>query len=371
MVLGPKDVAVDAAGNLYIAEEGWSRILKVDGNRTLSTFAGTRNRADYGGDGPAGGQNALFNSPQGIAVDANGRVYVGDTKNHRIRALSSVADGIRGDTVAGFGIARFSGDYGPAALAKLSAPTGVAVDHRASALFIADWGNRRLRRVDLQTATRTISTVEWDGPDPLNPLRLKWANHVAVDKDDARIYIADSDASQVFEVIPSKRKIVSLAGPASPGIVTRFRPAGIAYGEVAGERVLFASSCPGHAVYSIMLPGSPQGGGGRGFDPTGHDRLAVGAKMSYPHGLALDSAGRNLYIASTAANVVRKLDLDRGRITTVAGTGQLGFSGDGGPATRARLNSPIALAFDRDGNLFVADMYNHRIRMIDFSVAPL
>ena len=314
----PVSVATDGAGNLYIADRGNNRIRKVDSSGTISTIAGT-GEYGFGGDGgPA--TEAGLDSPNGVATDGAGNLYIADTSNHRIRKVDS--SGII-STIAGTGDSRsfgFDGDGGPATNARLSYPSGVAVDG-AGNLYIAERSNHRIRKVD---SSGTISTIaglgmrrrgfSGDGR-PAVKAQLDQPEDVAVDGA-GNLYIADSLNRRV-------RKVDSL------GTITT----------IAGT---------GHAP---AYRGQPGDGG-----------PATNAQLSFPTGVAVDGAG-NLYIADSGNHRIRKVD-SAGTISTIAGTGRDGFRGDGGPATEAWLTNPYDVAVDGAGNLYIADYANRRIRKL-------
>lgn len=250
----PNGVAVDAKGNVYIADLYNDRIRKVDTNGTITTFAG-RFGGTFGGDGGPATDAGLFD-PAGVAVDSIGNVYIADMDNFRIRKVDT--NGMI-TTVAGNGAFGFTGDNVLATQTALSSPTAVAVDDTGN-LYIADLFNYRVRKVNPQ------------------------------------------------------------------GIITT----------VAGT---------GQAGY------------------TGDGGPATQARIDAPEGLAVDRMG-NLYIADSASNVVRKVDID-GKISTFAGTGLSGFSGDNGQARLARLRSPRGVAVDAGGDVYISDAGNDRIRMVD------
>jgi len=249
-------------------------------------------------------------------VDAAGNLYIADSGNNRVRKVSN---GVI-TTVAGNGVLGFSGDNGPAISANLGLPSGLVLDPDGS-LYIADGGNGRIRKV----SNGVITTVAGNGigyglngdNGPALSANLNGPSGLALDSA-GNLYIADSGNSSIRKV--------------SNGLITT----------VAGQ-------------------------GRYGFG--GDDGPATSAYLTAPTGLAVDSAD-NLYIADDSR--VRKIS--HGMITTVAGNGTLGFSGDDGPATNAELESPAGIAVDAAGNVYVADPYNSRIRVLipdsTFAVSP-
>ncbi len=275
----------------------------------ISTIAGN-GTAGYSGDGgPAA--SAELNSPSGVAVDFSGNIYIADYKNNRIRRVD--ASGVI-STVAGKGTAGYSGDGGPASSAELSTPSGVAVDTSGN-IYIADSSNNCVRKVD---ASGVISTVAGNGTagysgdgGPAVSAELSSPSGVAVDTS-GNIYIAD-DKNNCIRKVDASGVISTVAGNGTGG-------------------------------YS--------GDGGP----------ASSAELSSPFGVAVDASG-NIYIADDKNNRIRKVDAS-GVISTVAGNGTGGYSGDGGPATSAQLNSPSGLAVDSSGNIYIADTTNYRVREV-------
>jgi uncharacterized protein (TIGR03437 family) len=285
---------------------------------TIYTLAGNGTQGFSGDNGPATGAE-LF-QPLGVALDSAGNVYVADSSNNRIRKVSN---GVI-TTVAGNGTPGFSGDGGPATSTGVYGPSGVALDS-AGSLYIADAGNNRIRKVSNGVITTVAGTGGWggDGGDggPATSAQLFVPAGVALDSAGS-LYIADAGNNRIRKV--------------SNGVITT----------VAGNGTLGYS-----------------GDGGP----------ATNAQLYGPEGVAVDSAG-NIYIADMDNNRIRKVS--NGVITTVAGNGTQGFSGDNGPAISAELYRPEGIAVDATGNLCIADTWNNRIRILTptgsctYSVAP-
>ncbi|MER5297741.1 RICIN domain-containing protein [Streptomyces pharetrae] len=275
----------------------------------ITTVAGTGDAGAQGDDGPA--VAARLDRPYGLAMDSTGTLYFSDHNNHQVRKVTT--DG-RIRTVAGTGTAGFGGDQGPALSAQLDGPREVAVD-RAGNLYIADSENHRIRKVTADGQIGTVAgtgTAGFSGDDgPAVAAELNCPYGIAVDST-GNLYIADTDNHRIRQITPDG-KIRTVAGTGTPGF---------------------------------------SGDGG----------AATAAQLNTPYGVAVDGAG-SLYITDAENHRVRRVAGD-GTISTVAGTGTDGFSGDGGPATSAQLNYPFGLAVDCVGALYIADYVNNRIRKV-------
>ena len=377
-------MAVDGAGNLYIADGGNDRIRKVDSAGVITTVAGTGEHGDGGDGGPA--VNAQLRSPSGVAVDGAGNFYIADGDNHRIRkvdtagVISTVAGtGEREFRFGGF-VGGFGGDGGPATEARLWFPSGVAVDG-AGHLYIADLGNDRIRKVDSAGVITTVAgTGEFgSGGDggPATEARLFSPSGVAVDGA-GNLFIADARNDRIRKV-DSAGVITTVAGTGESGFsgdggpateAWLFSPRGVA---VDGAGNLYIADGGNHRIRKVdsagvISPVAGTGGLGFGFGFSGDGGPAVNAQLRSPRGVAVDGAG-NLYIADGGNHRIRKVD-SAGVISPVAGTGEVGVRvrvqrRDGGPAVNAQLRSPRGVAVDGAGNLYIADWDNDRIRKVD------
>lgn len=311
-LLAPLSVAVDATGNLYIVENGDSRIRKVDTKLNINTIAGNGHDA-FAGDGSAA-TSAELNYPTGVALDSSGNIYIADFLNLRIRKVTSSGSI---STVAGNGVLSFSGDGGQALNAQMNAPQGVAADS-AGNVYVSDTGNNVVRKVAKNGVISTIAgngAAGNGGDGGAGPsAQLNSPLGLAVDLS-GNLYIADSQNAKVRKV-SSTGVISTVAGNGTPGFA-------------------------------------------------GDGAAATGAQLNTPLGVAVD-AGGNLYIADFSNNRIRKVSTS-GTIVTVAGNGNSGYSGDGGPATNAQLSTPTGVALDGRGNLYIADAGNNVIRMVTSS----
>ena len=361
----PYGLALDGAGNLYIADLFNNRIRKVDAAGVISTVAGDGTRG-YDGDGGAA-VAAQLNLPWGVALDGAGNLYIADTSNHRIRKVD--AAGVI-STVAGDGTFGFGGDGGPAVAAQLYLPTGVALDGSGN-LYIADANNARIRKVD---AAGAITTVAGDGMRGFGgdggaavAAQLYSPTRVALDGA-GNLYIADTSNSRIRKVDAAGAiSTVAGGGPVGDGgaavAAQLYSPSGVAPDGAGNLYIADQNNARIRKVDAAGAITTVAGDGTKGYG--GDGGAATEAQLLGPAGVALDGAG-NLYIADRFNHRIRKVDAS-GVISTVAGDGTFGFGGDGGPATAAQLNRPAGVALDGAGNLYIADVNNNRIRKVDAS----
>jgi sugar lactone lactonase YvrE len=367
-LVSPAGLALDAAGNLYIADMDDHRIRKVNTSGTITTVGGIGIAGYYGDGGQAA--FAQFSSPSGLAIDASGNLYVADSNNNRIRKINTAGTAT---TVAGNGNYGYSGDGGAAVNASLQNPLDVAVDSSGS-LYIADRGNNRIRKI----TSGTISTIVGNGIEgfsgdagPATAASLSNPGGVAVDSA-GNVYIADGDNFRVRKVavggtittIAGNGNLLQPLGDGGPATgAFLLGPAGLAL-DASGN--LYIGEDYVGRVRKVTPGGTISTYAGSGLSgPVGDGGPATAARLSEALGIVVDSAG-NLYIAEGHGDRIRKVTTG-GIISTIAGLGSAGFSGDGGPATAANLNYPAGLALDAAGNLYFSDQYNYRIRKIDLS----
>ena len=411
----PHDVAVDGAGNLYIADNGNNRIRKVDSTGTITTIAGT-SELGYSGDGGLA-IAAQFSVPTAVAVDGAGNLYIVDTWNHRIRKvdLTGTITTVAGTGGIGVGGGGYSGDGGPAVEAQFSIPTGVAVDG-AGNLYIADAGNQRIRKVTPVGSLTPPNPTVPATPVPALALASFGRFHVIAhelseaqdhdaecrsqlgggfrlaDWNDIVAYYESGgsltdftaglrmpvDTGEIADGYRISRNGEPLWGGTRHYYVARHdhqrRPSGfLAHANIDNYHLTLGSwfGTGGHALCygESAEPDTPTGwtittiAGTGEYGFSGDGGPASEAQLYSPRGVAVDGAG-NLYIADWRNHRIRKVD-STGTITTVAGTGVPGFSGDGGPATAARLHHPNNVAVDSAGNVYISDDYSQRIRKVD------
>jgi sugar lactone lactonase YvrE len=355
----PNSVAVDGAGNVFFADENHV-VLRLDAKTGILTLVAGTGTPGYSGDGDLA-TSAQLSSPHGVAVDATGNVYIADTANCRIRKVSVSNGAIT--TVAGNGTCGFGGGSGPATSVQLQSPAGIALDSLGN-LYIADSGNNVVRQVSLPNGT--IATVAGSGNygysgdgGSATLAQLKTPFGVAVDSLGKNLYIADTGNNRVRQV--SGGVITTVAGSGTLGYsgdggsatsAQLSLPWGVAVdssgnlyiADVDNNRIRMVSS----GVIATVA-GSTAGYSGDNGPP-------ASSQLYLPDGVALDSSG-SLYIADSYNNRVRKVTnpaTNTGVITTLAGNGTSGYSGDGGLATsrgtvyRRQCNHPHGLARNVD-----------------------
>jgi DNA-binding beta-propeller fold protein YncE len=341
----------------------------ADTHWIISTVAGTGAKG-YAGDGGAATQ-ALLNNPFDLAFDPAGNLCFSDTYNHCIRRIDARSGIIT--TIAGSGERGFSGDGGPATRAQMDQPYGIVID-RSGNIYIADRLNGRVRRVD--GASGVITTLAGDGSGkysgdggPADRAGLAEPNGLALDREHRRLFVAD--------VADNRVRVVDLAS----GIITTFAGTGKAAhagdgGSAASADVFGARAvalAPDDSLYVLERQGSSlrrvrdgiietvAGTGARAYGGDGHD--ARHAVFNAPKEMAVDPSG-NVFIVDTENHAIRLIDAQTWVVTTIAGTGEAGPGGDGGPANAASLARPHGALVGPDGAVYIGDSENHRVRKL-------
>jgi trimeric autotransporter adhesin len=381
ILIQPEGVLADGSGNVYIADAGDNRVRKVSPSGVIQTLAGTGIRGFSGDGGPAA--QAQLNSPYGLALDAQGNLYIADLGNARVRM---VATNGTITTFAGGGPLPAGAEGNPAAMLALTAPRNLAFDSSGD-LYISDFGGQRVYRIGMGGSVTIIAGTGIAGASGDNGAaflaQLNSPAGLAFDSQGI-LYIADSGNHLVRKValglISSFARAATPTGLAFDGLGTLYiadtsagniaeipvvgSPSSIA---VAAVDVSFSS---GAGLYASALnqavlvngKGAPNIVAGGGSMAYGDNGPAVQARLNHPAGVSMDAAG-NVYIADRDNNRIRRIDPE-GIITTVAGTGTAGNLGDGGLAISAQLSGPESVTVDSSGNLYIADTGNQRVRKV-------
>ena len=372
--VGPMDTP-DAAkftpdGTLYYSRWSSNAIFKRTLEGVVSIVAGSASPG-FSGDGTT---SALFNQPRGIAIDAAGNIYIADTGNHRIRRRAAATGIIT--TIAGTGVTSYNGDNLLALQTNLSSPATLAIDAVGN-LYIMEAEGTRIRKLTASTGRITnVAGNGFVGGDPGNGgLAVNATINSATDIEIASngtLYIAEPDSVNIRKVDPSgvisqiigngTRSFCGEGVPARQACLSG--PSGIAiddagnvfFSDQNNRRIRKISAATG-LITTIA--------GGNGYSSNDDVGPATAARFTNGTiGLVLDAA-RNLYVAEPTR--IRRIDAASGIITTVAGSTSWGFAGDGGPAGAAQFNGISYLALDHSGNLYLSDSYNNRVRRIDAS----
>jgi sugar lactone lactonase YvrE len=357
----PRFAAYDKAGNLYIADGFAHRIRKVNQSGIITTVAGNGISGFSGDGGPA--KSAMVSFPIGLTFDHSGNILFTDSGNYRVRKIDT--HGII-TTIAGTGVLGYSGDGGPAINATFSGTYGIAVD-RSGNIFICDAGNNVIRKIDLSGIVTTVAgngTAGFSGDGgPATQAMLNLPYAVLPDAS-GNLYIGDFNNDRVRKV-DTTQKINTFAGNGSTGclgdggVATAASIGGARGMLLSGGNLLIAGGgCS--KVRTVNLSTNiinPVVGSTGGYDGDGHSPLST--MFSGESALLLDKSG-NLVIVDRGNNRVRVLTTSTQLVTSIAG----GYIGDGGQGTASALALPQAINFDRGGNLYISDTNDHRIRKL-------
>ena len=312
----PSGMCIDAAGNVYSTDFASHRIRKITPTDSIYTIGGTGVGGYTGDNGQA--TNARVDRPYGITIDTSGNLYIVDMYDDVVRKIAKATGVV--STICGIGIGGYYGDNGPATAAHMEQPTGICIDNTGN-LYIADKGNNRIRKISTSTGIITTvagtGTMGYGGDDSLaTAAKLSNPTGACIDNITNDLYIADYNNHRIRKV------------DGATGIITTVAGTGIAgYGGNAG--------------------------------------LAVNAQLTQPNAVYMSKQG-NLYISDYGNNVIRIVDHDH-IIGTIAGNGNYGYSGDGGPAPHCTFIGPLAVCTDDMENIYIADGTNSAIRKVQFS----
>lgn len=363
----PRNLALDAAGNLIVPDTDFNVIRKVSQDGVVTTLAGLGTSAGFNGYVDGMSTSARFNQPYGVAIDGSGNIYVGDSGNHRIRKIapSGMVSTVAGDHLLGNGYLD-----GQNANARFSLPSGLAITPDGL-LLVAERMNSDIRRIDLAGSTSTLA-----GQPPLtpsvsgtsgtqNPLYFNSSPEgVAVDAD-GNIYVADTGAHVIRKVSPDGVMSTFAGTYGSRGSTdgqstsSKFNgPRGVT---LDAQGNLFVADTGNYTIRKITMSGMVSTFAGSAGVSGATNGVGGLARFGTPFGLATDGSD-NVYVADTSNNTIRKIT-PSGMVSTLAGVAGSYGSSDG-TGTLARFDTPKGIASDILGNLFVADYYNNTIRKI-------
>jgi sugar lactone lactonase YvrE len=366
----PVGLALDGAGNLYVSDSGGGTIRRlVLATGEVTTIAGA---AGTVGSVDGTGSAARFNSPDHLALDGAGNLYVADRLNATIRKVALASGAVT--TIAGAAGMHGSAD-GAGTNARLEEPDGLAFDG-AGNLFFSDRGSTAVRRITLATGAVTTVAGSWGmsgSTDGVGPA-ARFALPAGLASDGAgTLYVADADSYAVRKIVLATASVTTVAGSASKrgstdgaGAAARFSTPLRVAEDGAGN--LFVSS--GFAIRKVSLPsGEVTTFAGDSATYGATDARGTAARFRTIRGLVSDKAG-TLYVADSGNYTIRKVDLGTAMVTTIAGTALTPGSTDGTGAT-ARFDNPYGLALDGAGNLYVADSTASTLRKIDLKTGAV
>ncbi len=354
----PWGVAVDSSGNLYIADTDNHTIRKITSAGVVTTIAG---QAGVSGSTDATGTNALFNSPQGIAVDSSTNIYVADTGNHTIRKITPAG---AVSTLAGLAGATGTNNA-TGTSARFYEPEGITVNAAGSLIYVADTWNHMIRQV---TSGGSVSTLAGSagnaGTNNGTGTSAQFNEPQGVAVDGAgNVYVGDT-GNQTLRKIAAGGVVTTLAGSptnygsgnGTGGGATFWAPQGVALDSATN---IYVADSFNHTIRKVTPAGAVTTLAGTAGSFGSADGTGSAARFWLPQGVAVDGSG-NIYVADSANGTVRKITGTV--VTTLAGASSLG-SADG-TGSEARFSGPSGAAIDTSGNNYVADTGNGTIRLV-------
>jgi sugar lactone lactonase YvrE len=366
-------VAVDATGNVYIADQYNCVVRKVDTANTITTIAGIAGACTFGGDGGKGTLANLY-YPSGVAVDSFGNLFIGDNNNCRVRKVILSSDII--STYAGSGLCGYSGDGGAATAAQLYTPQGVAVDSTGN-LYIADTTNYVIREVTKSTgkistiAGNHVAGFSGDG-GAATSAEFNQVFQLAVNSGGTSVTFADYYNQRVRQFTVGGN-LNTVAGNGTGGFsgdgsaatsAELYYPEGVA---VTGSGSVYVGDSNNNRVRLFTVGGNINtvaGNGSATVETLLNNVAPQGVVLQYPYGLAVDSSN-DVYVAESHNYMVRELVHSSNLVNFFAGDGTYGYLGDGGPATSAEMTYDYGVAKDSSGNVYIADSANYIVRVVN------
>ena len=405
----PSDVAVASDGTLYVSDQLNNVVRRIAPGGIISTFVGDGSgAAGYEGDGGTPDLVKLHR-PTGLELDAAGNLWICDKGNSVIRVVAGAAPGglqvprtpytlpvaslgkppRKGpagtiDTYAGTGNSSFSGDGRPARETDFYWPQDVTVQPGTGLLYVVDWNNHRIRRVEDDGKVQTVVGVGelGDTYGPALQVRMNHPTDISFHPLNGDLYVATWHTDKVKRLLSSTNDLVAVNKPdgkrtfsGDGGLVSaaelnlpssvKFDSAGDMFIGDAGNRRVRRVDAGTQFIATVVGTGAAgfSGDGGQGVDATLN--LPVGQSAQPAGKVCVDPTDRYVYVADTDNHRVRRLDTQTGIITTFAGNGTADYAGDGGQATDASLASPVDVDCDAAGNVYICDRDNHAVRKVD------
>ncbi len=371
----PLGIALDSTGNIYIADTYNNRIREITkANDTINTICGN-GWSTFSGDGGPASAAEIF-QPHYLSFDKSGNLYFGDMGNNRVREINT-SDTIT--TLSGDGMPGYNGDNIPALTTQLSNPTYLVSDDSGN-IYVSDNGNNMIREISASTgnilkiAGTGIGGYSGDG-GPAGKAQLSGVSGIAIN-DSGDIIFADEYNERIRKINHSTNTITTIGGNGNAGssgnggqaiAAELFYPVDVA---IDSKGDIYIADMVNDRIREINAFGVMKLIAGNGFNSnhwgggfSGDGGSAIVAELYQPQSVAVDN-NNNLYIADTWNYRVRKVNLNTGIISTVAGNGTWGYNGDGRPATAAEISPPTCIRLDEYGNLYIADFYNNVIREV-------